>query len=177
MLLIEIGESQVKFLVYVALLQDDRILSKDFMQKNEVQLNFIKGEFYVGARLTKKHMCKAYSPLAQYFSVRRVRLPPFSEGCSIVKLLTRCLTFFEPTDEFPVGLIPSRPFNNSGRRCKRDVRRVLPKYPHTLRGYSTTSGSNVPLDVCDEAVRLITQYSDNHHYTAGSENSIYALFL
>ena len=31
--LIEIGESQLNFLVYVALLQDDMFLSNDFLQK------------------------------------------------------------------------------------------------------------------------------------------------
>lgn len=54
--LIEIGESQLNVPVYVALLQDDMFLSNDFLQKNEIQLSYIKGEFHVGARLTKKPM-------------------------------------------------------------------------------------------------------------------------
>lgn len=61
------------------------------------------------------------------------------------------------------------------RHAGKNGRRVLPKYPHTSRGYSTISRLNIPPDVCDKAVQLIAQYSDNRCYTTGSENSCLSL--
>lgn len=73
--LIEIGESQLNYLVYVALLQVNMFLGTgiDFIQKKGVQFHCSKGEFRVGASLTKKPMFKANTSLMQVFSVRRVR--------------------------------------------------------------------------------------------------------
>lgn len=55
----------------------------------------------------------------QAFSVRRVRLPPLSVGVIDCEITNEISDFIlGPLDDFPVGVIPSRPFNKSGTRGK-----------------------------------------------------------
>lgn len=102
--LIEIGESRLNYLVYVALLQVNMFLGIDFIQKKGVQFHCSKGEFRVGASLTNKPMFKANSPLVQVFSVRHVRLSPFSVGMIDCEITGEMSDFIhKPIDEFPKG--------------------------------------------------------------------------
>lgn len=102
--LIEIGESRLNYLVYVALLQVNMFLGIDFIQKKGVQFHCSKGEFRVGASLTKKPIFKANSPLVQVFSVRRVRLSPLSVGMIDCEITGEMSDFIlKPIDEFPKG--------------------------------------------------------------------------
>uniref|UniRef100_A0A8W8NYF0 CCHC-type domain-containing protein n=1 Tax=Magallana gigas TaxID=29159 RepID=A0A8W8NYF0_MAGGI len=154
--------TQLRHLVYVAPLQDEMLL----VQEHGVQLLCSIGEFRVGASLTIQPMFKAN---------------PNSLSC---------------LNEFPVGVIPSRSFNKSGRRGKlclmnftsrahifrqgqslataalatevgnsqASVRQVSTEssseVPSHIKGRLDDIRINAPPDVRDEAVRLITQYSD-----------------
>lgn len=85
--------------MYVALLQDNMFLGIYFMQKNGVQLDFSKREFRVGAILSKQPMFNANSPSVQFFSVRRVRLPPLSVGminCEITDEMSDFILMLSP---------------------------------------------------------------------------------
>lgn len=135
--LIEIGGTQLRHLVYVAPLQDEMLLGIDFMQGHGVQLHCSTGEFRVGASLTKQPMFKAdpNSLFMQTVSMRRVRLPPLSVGVIDCELTDEISDFvLEPLDEFPVGVIPSRSFNKSGKRGKLCLMNLTPRANIFLQG-------------------------------------------
>ncbi|XP_062613888.1 uncharacterized protein LOC134275637 [Saccostrea cucullata] len=125
---IEIGDMRLRHPVYMAPLQDDMLIGIDFMQENEVQLHCGAGELRVGGSMTIQAMHKANTNSVQGVTVRRVRLPPLSVGvidCNIEKELPDFI--LEPTNNFPVGVSPSRTFNQTGNKGKLCLINMTPR--------------------------------------------------